>query len=64
LISPATARLPAEQGALFQKAMELAVDRQFEAERETKDADDGAGYVTAETSRRIACDSSVVPIGG
>jgi len=44
-----TARLPAEQGAMFRKALELAVDRQFEAERQTKDEDDKAGYVTAET---------------
>lgn len=43
-------RLPAEQGALIMKALELAMDR----------ADNAADDVTAETSRRIACDASIV----
>ena len=47
-----TARLPAEQGALLLKALELALDRQFEAARETKDAAVDADYVTAETPDR------------
>jgi HNH endonuclease len=45
------ARLPAEQGALIVKALEMAMDAQF---HDTND--------TAVTSRRIACDSSVVCI--
>ena len=43
------ARLPAEQGALIVKALEMAMDANF--------ADVPAG-----TSRRIACDSSIVTI--
>lgn len=39
-----TARLPAEQGALLLKAMQLALDRQFEAARETRDEDKGVSY--------------------
>lgn len=47
-----TARLPAEQGALLLKAMELALDRQFAAAREIKDAASETNYVTAETPVR------------
>jgi len=49
------ARLPAEQGALIVKALEMAMDKNF------ADAD-ACSDVTAETSRRIACDCSVVGI--
>ena len=44
------ARIPAEQGALIVKALEMAMDKEFSSD------------VTAVTSRRIACDSSIVTI--
>jgi len=70
------ARLPAEQGALIVKALEMAMDAQFQDKDvypkgtstavhvplgQTSHIEDGPG-VTAVTSRRIACDSSVVCI--
>lgn len=42
------ARLPAERGALLLKALELAVDRQFDAEQKAKDANAEAEQVCPE----------------
>lgn len=57
-------RLPAEQGALVVKALEKAMDRQFHADEvtaETSNIEDGP-HVSAETSRRIACDCSLIKV--
>lgn len=51
------ARLPAEQGALIVKALEMAMDSVFVGAGPARDKDVPAG-----TSRRIACDSSLVTI--
>ena len=51
------ARLPAEQGALIVKALEMAMDAAFVGAVPDRDQDVPAG-----TSRRIACDSSIVTI--
>ncbi len=53
------ARLPAEQGALIVKALEMAMDANFVGGE--SHLEDGP-HVTAVTSRRIACDSSIVAI--
>ena len=45
-----TARLPAEQGAVLLKALELGVDRQFDAERETKDTTADPVYFAADAT--------------
>lgn len=59
------ARFPAEQGALIMKALDLAIDQE-DVTAETSDAAEATNnylehgpHVAAETSRRIACDSSI-----
>ena len=67
------ARLPAEQGALIIKALEMAMDKDFPGATSVGGGDVGGGlagdsqledgpHVTAETSRRIGCDCSIVNI--
>jgi len=51
----AEARLPAEQGALIVKALEMAMEKDFVADRYQV-----VVHVTAATSRRICCDSTVI----
>ena len=51
------ARLPAEQGALIVKALEMAMDADFASSDVYPKGTSPAG-----TSRRIACDSSIVAI--
>ena len=55
------ARMPAEQGALIIKALEMAMDKDFVGTASVGAAS-AATDVTAETSRRISCDSTIVRI--
>ena len=60
-------RFPAEKGALIIKALEMAMDQEFAVRagpspRPENEIDHGVNNVSAETSRRVGCDCSIIAV--